>query len=40
MLHVSKMIPASDKEGRFFAFGKSVLWQGRPTGMKVRIMGP
>jgi elongation factor 2 len=38
MLHVSKMIPASDK-GRFFAFGW--VFAGKvATGMKVRIMGP
>lgn len=38
MLHVSKMIPASDK-GRFFAFGR--VFSGKvPMGLKVRIIGP
>lgn len=39
MMYVSKMIPTSDKGGRFTAFGR--VFSGTvATGQKVRIMGP
>jgi elongation factor 2 len=39
MMYVSKMVPVSDKGGRFFAFGR--VFSGKiATGKKVRIMGP
>ena len=39
MMYVSKMVPTSDKGGRFYAFGR--VFSGKiATGQKVRIMGP
>lgn len=39
MFYVSKVIPASNESGRFFAFGRVFSGKVSP-GMKVRIMGP
>ncbi|PWA67417.1 hypothetical protein CTI12_AA318640 [Artemisia annua] len=39
MFYLSKVIPASNESGRFFAFGRVFSGKVSP-GMKVRIMGP